>query len=74
MTTPEPYYTIPEVAKKGLLLGYGESMVRRFIMQKKLRFVNLRKKGEKQNKVRIPASAIQEFIEANSKENSFAAA
>lgn len=58
----ERLYKIPEVAKLKLI-GYGESKVRELIADNKLRTVNLREPGDKQDKRRVPESAIVEFLQ-----------
>lgn len=64
-------YKITDVAKLKLI-GYGKSSIRQFIQEKppRLRFVNLRQPGDKQNKIRIPESAIREFLAKYGKRNS----
>jgi len=63
MNKLERHYTVKEVADLRLL-WYGAMNIRRLIKDKKLRAITL--KAWKQVSIKIPESAIKEFLETNS--------
>jgi len=62
MNTQEALFTVKEVAERKLL-WYSGRTIRQLIKDKKLRFVDLSEDGAKKT-IRIPESAIKEFLEA----------
>lgn len=63
MNKPETLFTVKEVADKKLL-GYGQRTIRQLIKDKKLKTVDLSEADAKKPTIRIPESAIQEFLQS----------
>ena len=62
MNKLERHYTVKEVADLRLL-WYGAMSIRRLIKEKKLRAITI--KAGKTVSIKIPESAIKEFLETN---------
>lgn len=65
MNKTETLFTVKEVADKKLL-WYGQRTIRQLIKEKKIRTVDLSEENAKKSTIRIPESAIQEFLQAKS--------